>query len=278
MSQDLNPQDLLSAGVHFGHQTHKWNPKMREYVYGERNGIYIIDVTKTVPLAKKAYNFLAGIASAGRPILFVATKRQAADVVRQAAIDCGAFHVTHRWLGGMLTNYKTIALSIDKLRKVEKMKETGDFDLLTKKERSKINKNVAKLERSLGGIKEMRKIPGALFVVDPNNEKIAIAEAKVLGIPVVSLVDTNCDPEDIDYVIPGNDDAIRSVTLFANYFSQAIREATAAVRKDKDAGSANEPTKDTAIEKEILSKFEQDIDLKEETSSDEKQDTQDTEE
>lgn len=261
MSQDLNVQDLLSAGVHFGHQTHKWNPKMKEYVYDERNGIYIIDVTKTVPMAKKAYNFLSKVAASGKPILFVATKRQAADVVREAANSCGAFHVTHRWLGGMLTNYKTIALSIDKLRKVEKMKETGDFELLTKKERSKINKNVAKLERSLGGIKDMRKLPGALFIVDPNNERIAVLEAKTLGIPVVALVDTNCDPEGIDYVIPGNDDAIRSVTLFAEYFSDSIRKSSVGT---KNAGKQPDIAKESSLEKEILSKFEKDIDLESE--------------
>jgi len=191
---NLQMKDLLEAGAHFGHQTHKWNPKMKKYVFGERNGIYIIDLSKTIPLAKKASDFLKKIAADGKPVLFVATKRQASETVQNAAKECGAFYVTHRWLGGMLTNYKTINLSIDKLRKVEKMKETGDFDLLTKKERSKVEKDVIKLEKNLGGIKDMRKLPGALFVVDPNSEQIAIAEAKTLGIPVVAITDTNCNP------------------------------------------------------------------------------------
>jgi small subunit ribosomal protein S2 len=186
---------MLEAGAHFGHQTHKWNPKMKPYVYGERNGIYIIDLQQTVPMAKKAYDFIKKTAASGKSVLFVGTKRQASQVVRDNADACGAFHVTNRWLGGMLTNYKTIAQSIDKLRKVEKMKETGDFKLLKKKEQSKIEKEVAKLEKNLGGIKNMRKLPGAVFVIDPNNERIAIKEANNLNIPVVAITDTNCDPE-----------------------------------------------------------------------------------
>ena len=180
MAQDLKLQDLLDAGVHFGHQTHKWNPKMKKYIYGGRNGIYIIDLSKTVKLARAAYDLIKKSSSEGNPILFVGTKRQASDAVRKAADACGAFYVTNRWLGGMLTNHKTIGLSVDKLRKVEKMKETGDFNLLTKKERAKIEKNVAKLERNLGGIKNMRKLPGVVFVVDPNSEKIAVKEARRL--------------------------------------------------------------------------------------------------
>ncbi|MCP4914099.1 MAG: 30S ribosomal protein S2 [Oligoflexia bacterium] len=253
---NLKLKDLLEAGAHFGHQTHKWNPKMKKYVFGERNGIYIVDLAKTIPLAKKAFDFLKKTTSEGRPVLFVATKRQAAETVRNAAEECGAFHVTHRWLGGMLTNYKTINLSVDKLRKVEKMKETGDFGLLTKKERSKVEKDVAKLEKNLGGIKDMRKLPGALFVVDPNNERIAIKEANKLGIPVVAVTDTNCDPEGIDYVVPGNDDAIKSVKLFSQYFAEAVK-ASGGVKKN----AKGEPTRDASLEKEIISKFEQDIDL-----------------
>ncbi|MDC1174133.1 30S ribosomal protein S2 [Bacteriovoracaceae bacterium] len=260
MSKELKLKELLEAGAHFGHQTHKWNPKMKKYVFGERNGIYIIDLAKTIPLAKKAYDFMKKTTSEGRPVLFVATKRQAAETIRNAAEECGAFHVTHRWLGGMLTNYKTINLSIDKLRKVEKMKETGDFGLLTKKERSKVEKDVAKLERNLGGIKDMRKLPGALFVVDPNNERIAIQEANVLGIPVVAITDTNCDPEGISYVVPGNDDAIKSVKLFAEYFADSVK-ASGGVKKT----ASGEPARDASLEKEIISKFEQDIDLIEET-------------
>ena len=262
-SNELVLKNLLEAGAHFGHQTQKWNPKMKPYVYGERNGIYIIDLGKTIPLAKKAYDFLKKTAGEGKPILFVGTKRQAAPVVKQAAKDCGAFYVTHRWLGGMLTNYKTITLSVDKLRKVEKMKETGDFDLLTKKERSKVEKDVAKLERNLGGIKDMRKLPGAIFIVDPNNERIAIKEANTLGIPVVSVTDTNCDPAGISYVVPGNDDAMKSIILFTDYFSNSVVEganvASKKGKKEKDGGD-----RDVALEKEIIKKYENDIDLKEE--------------
>ncbi len=255
---ELNLQDLLKAGAHFGHQTHKWNPKMKPYVYGERNGIYIIDLSKTLPLAKQAADFLKKTASEGKPVLFVGTKRQASDVVKEAAESCGAYHVTSRWLGGMLTNFKTITLSIDKLRKVEKMKETGDYDLLTKKERSKIEKEVAKLEKNLGGIKEMRKVPGALFIVDPSNERIAIQEAKCLGIPVVAITDTNCDPTGIDYVVPGNDDAIKSITAFTEYFAQAVSAGS----KNVKGAKGDKPSKDANLEKEIISKYENDIDLK----------------
>ena len=257
MSQ-LQLKDLLEAGAHFGHQTHKWNPKMKKYVYGERNGIYIVDLAKTIPLAKTAYDFLKKTASEGKPVLFVGTKRQAAETVRNSAEDCGAYHVTYRWLGGMLTNYKTINLSIDKLRKVEKMKETGDFGLLTKKERSKIEKDVVKLEKNLGGIKDMRKLPGAIFIVDPGEEHIAIKEANTLGIPVIAITDTNCDPTGITYVVPGNDDAIKSVSLFANYFAQAIAEGSKFVKKEAKAG---EEMRDAALESEIIKKFEKDIDL-----------------
>ncbi len=251
--------DLLEAGAHFGHQTHKWNPKMKKFVFGERNGIYIIDLSKTIPMAKRAFDFLNKITSEGKPVLFVGTKRQASETVRKAAESCGAFHVTHRWLGGMLTNYKTITLSVDKLRKVEKMKETGDFELLTKKERSKIEKDVVKLEKNLGGIKDMRKLPGALFVVDPNNERIAILEANVLGIPVVAITDTNCNPDGVDYIVPGNDDAIKSVTLFANYFANSISQGATKGKRTQSEGDVE--SRDKALEKEIISKFEHDIDL-----------------
>jgi small subunit ribosomal protein S2 len=269
MSSHLELQSLLESGAHFGHQTHKWNPKMKKYVYGERNGIYIVDLAKTIPLAKSAYEFIRSVSEEGKPVLFVGTKRQAAETVRNTAESCGAFHVTHRWLGGMLTNYKTINLSVDKLRKVEKMKETGDFDLLTKKERSKIEKDVAKLERNLGGIKEMRKLPGALFVIDPNSERIAVQEANVLGIPVVAITDTNCDPTGVDFVVPANDDAIKSVTLFCEYFANAVAEGLGkAVKTGKVAKDATS-TRDVGLEKEIISKFEQDIDLIDDTEEDE---------
>lgn len=263
MSNELTLQNLLEAGAHFGHQTHKWNPKMKSYIFGERNGIYIVDLAKTIPLAKKAYDFLKKVSSEGKPILFVGTKRQASETVKLAAKDCNAFYVTHRWLGGMLTNFKTIGLSIDKLRKVEKMKETGDFELLTKKERIKIDKDVLKLERNLGGIKDMRKLPGALFVVDPNNERIAIREANTLNIPVVAITDTNCNPEGVDYVVPGNDDAIKSIVLFTSYFANSVIEGgNVAASKSKKDGTKSE--RDAALEKEIISKYENDIDLKDE--------------
>lgn len=257
MSNEIQLKSLLEAGAHFGHQTHKWNPKMKPYVYGERNGIYIIDLGQTVPMAKKAYDFLKKTAQSGKSVLFVGTKRQAGEVVRNIADGCGAYHVTNRWLGGMLTNYKTIALSIDKLRKVEKMKETGDFKLLTKKEQSKIEKEVAKLEKNLGGIKNMRKLPGAIFIIDPSNEKIAVKEANCLGIPVVAITDTNCDPDGIEYVVPGNDDAIKSITLFTEYFANAVAEGSKGVKKE-----AGDSARDVSLEKEILEKYEKDVELK----------------
>ena len=254
---ELQVQDLLASGAHFGHQTQKWNPKMKPYVYAERNGIYIIDLLKTIPLAKKAYDFLKKVSSEGRPILFVGTKRQASDVMRKAAEDSSAFFVTHRWLGGMLTNFKTISLSIDKIRKVERMKENGDFNLLTKKEQSKIDKEVAKLERNLGGIKNMRKIPGALVVVDPNLERTAVSEANILGIPVIALTDTNCDPTGIDFVVPCNDDATKSIMAFANYFAEAIIQGAHDMRKvkvDVDGGG-----RDHKLEKEIMNENKESV-------------------
>ncbi len=257
MAKKLELQDLLEAGAHFGHQTHKWNPKMKPYVFGERNGIYVIDLQQTLPMAQKAYEFIKKTSASGKSVLFVGTKRQASEVVRNAANSVGAYHVTNRWLGGMLTNYKTISLSIDKLRKVEKMKETGDFKLLTKKEQSKVEKDVIKLEKNLGGIKNMRKLPGAIVIVDPNVERIAVKEANLLNIPVVAVTDTNCDPDGIDYVVPGNDDAIKSITLFSEYFSQAVAEGGKGVKRD-----SGEVIKDTSIEKEILEKYEKDVELK----------------
>lgn len=259
---NLELKTLLEAGAHFGHQTHKWNPKMKRYVYGERNGVYIIDLGKTIPLAKSAYDFLRLTASQGRPVLFVGTKRQASEVVKNAAKRCGAFYVTHRWLGGMLTNFKTISQSIDKLRKVEKMKEVGDFSLLTKKEQSRIDKEVEKLEKNLGGIKNMRKVPGALFVIDPENERTAIKEANKLKIPVVGVVDTNCDPTGIDFVVPGNDDAIKSIMCFVDYFAQSISEGYAKAGVKMNESEGGEVVRDKELEEEIISKYDQDIDLR----------------
>lgn len=256
-NNELTLKQLLEAGAHFGHQTHKWNPKMKKYVYGERNGIYIVDLAQTVPMAKRAYEFLKKTSASGKSVLFVGTKRQAQDVLKKAAEDCGAFHVTNRWLGGMLTNYKTISLSVDKLRKVEKMKENGDYNLLTKKEQSRVEKEVNKLEKGLGGIKNMRKVPGAVFIIDPNNEQIAVKEANLLGIPVVAITDTNCDPTGIDYVVPANDDALKSITLLVNYFANAVAEGTNTGRREK-----GDESRDKSLEAEMLSRFEDDIDLK----------------
>jgi len=258
MAKPLELKALLNAGAHFGHQTHKWNPKMKRYVYGERNGIYVIDLGQTVPLAKKASEFLEKTRSEGSSVLFVGTKRQASGVVKEAAENCGAFHVTHRWLGGMLTNFKTVSQSVDKIRKVEKMRENGDFSLLTKKEQIKIDKEIVKLERTLGGIKNMRKLPGAVFVVDPNIERTAVKEANKLGIPVVAITDTNCDPDGIDFVVPGNDDAIKSIKLFLEYFSESLSKGSMKAKKDDNHGDS----KDFDLEREILKKYESDIDLK----------------
>ncbi|MBF0312465.1 MAG: 30S ribosomal protein S2 [Oligoflexia bacterium] len=267
MTVEITLKSLLEAGAHFGHQTYKWNPKMKKYVYGERNGIYIIDVAQTVEMAKKAYDAVKRVASSGRPVLFVGTKRQASPIVATVARSCGAFYVTHRWLGGMLTNYKTIALSIDKIRKVEKMKENGDFALLTKKERSKIDKEVIKLEKNLGGIKNMRKLPGIIYLIDPNIENIVVKEATTLSIPVVALADTNCDPTGIEYLIPGNDDSIKSISLFTEYIANSVVEGSQAAMKtrpeDRDAMA-----RDIALEKEILSKFDDDVDLQFEDEED----------
>ena len=217
-------KQLLEAGVHFGHQTRRWNPKMAEYIFTERNGIYIIDLQKTVKKIEEAYAFVRDIAAEGGEILFVGTKKQAQDSIREEAERVGMHFVNARWLGGMMTNFKTIKKRIERLYQLHKMEEDGTFDLLTKKEVMKLKGEMEKLEKYLGGIKEMKKLPGALFVVDPKKEKIAIAEAKKLNIPVVAIVDTNCDPEEVDYAIPGNDDAIRAVKLIASVISNAIIE------------------------------------------------------
>ena len=220
----VSMKQLLEAGVHFGHQTRRWNPKMAPYIFTERNGIYIIDLQKTVKKLEEAYMFVREIAANGGNVLFVGTKKQAGDSVREEATRCGGYYVNARWLGGMMTNFKTIRRRIDRLAQLRKMEEDGTFDLLPKKEVIKLNLEIEKLEKFLGGIKDMKKLPGALFVVDPRKEKIAVSEAKKLGIPIVAIVDTNCDPDDIDYVIPGNDDAIRAVKLIAGAVASAVIE------------------------------------------------------
>ena len=220
----ISMKQLLEAGVHFGHQTRRWNPKMKEYIFTERNVIYIIDLQKTVKKIDEAYYFVRDLAMDGKSILFVGTKKQAQESIEQEAKRCEMFYVNQRWLGGMLTNFKTIQGRIAQLRKIEKMEADGDFAFLPKKEVIKLKAEQEKLEKNLGGIKDMKKLPGALFVVDPRKEHIAILEAQTLGIPVVAIVDTNCDPDEADYPIPGNDDAIRAVKLIASKMADAVLE------------------------------------------------------
>jgi len=217
-------KQLLEAGVHFGHQTKRWDPKMAEYIYQARNGIHIIDLQKTSKKIDEAYAFVKEIAEEGQDILFIGTKKQAQECVKEAAEKSGMFYVDQRWLGGMLTNFKTIRTRIERLKKLEAMQEDGTFDVLPKKEVAELKNEMEKLEKNLGGIKEMTKLPGAIFVVDPKNERIAVLEAKKLGIPVIGLVDTNCSPVDVDYPIPGNDDAIRAVKLITDVMANAVIE------------------------------------------------------
>ena len=217
-------KQLLEAGVHFGHQTRRWNPKMAEYIYCERNGIYIIDLQKTVKKLEEAYSFVRNLAENGQTILFVGTKKQAADAVKEEASRVGMYYVNARWLGGMLTNFKTMRTRIDRLAQLKKMEADGTFAMLPKKEVIKHQGEIAKLEKYLGGVKEMKKLPGALFIVDPRKERNAIAEARKLHIPIVAIVDTNCDPDEVDYVIPGNDDAIRAIRLIASTMANAVTE------------------------------------------------------
>ena len=231
----VSMKQLLEAGVHFGHQTRRWNPKMAEYIYMERNGIYIIDLQKTVKKLDEAYNYVRDIAADGGTVLFVGTKKQAQDSIREEATRAGMPYVNARWLGGMLTNFKTIQNRIKRLGQLKAMKEDGTFDLLPKKE-------VAKLEKYLGGVKDMKKLPGALFVVDPRKEHNAIAEARKLHIPIVAIVDTNCDPDEVDYVIPANDDAIRAIRLISATMANAVQEG----RQGEDASAEEVPAEETA--------------------------------
>ncbi len=233
----VSMKQLLEAGVHFGHQTRRWNPKMAEYIFTERNGIYIIDLQKTVKKLNEAYLFARDISAEGKDILFVGTKKQAQDSVKEEAIHCEMPYVNARWLGGMLTNFRTIRRRIDRLAQLRTMRDDGTFDLLPKKEVIKLNLEIEKLEKFLGGIENMKKLPGAMFIVDPRKERIAVKEAKKLGIPIIAIVDTNCDPDEIDAVIPGNDDAIRAVKLIAETIANAVIEG-----RQGEQGSAAEET------------------------------------
>lgn len=234
----VSMKQLLEAGVHFGHQTRRWNPKMAPYIFTERNGIYIIDLQKTVKKLDEAYAFIKSVAENGDNVLFVGTKKQAGDSVKEEALRAGAYYVNARWLGGMMTNFKTIQRRIARLEQLHTMQEDGTFNLLPKKEVVKLELEIEKLEKYLGGIKDMKKLPGALFIVDPRKEKIAVSEAKKLGIPVVAIVDTNCDPDDADYVIPGNDDAIRAVKLIAGTMADAIIEGRQGEQQAAEAAEA----------------------------------------
>ncbi len=240
----VSMKQLLEAGVHFGHQTRRWNPKMAEYIYTERNGIYIIDLQKTVKKLEEAYNFVRTLAENGQSILFVGTKKQAQDSVREEATRVGQFYINARWLGGMLTNFKTMRTRVDRMAQLRKMQEDGTFDMLPKKEVVKLMHEMEKLDKYLGGVKEMKKLPGALFVVDPRKEHNAISEARKLNIPIIAIVDTNCDPDEVDYVIPGNDDAIRAIRLISATMANAIQEG----RQGEDAAEeAAEEAEDAAV-------------------------------
>ena len=223
-SNVVSMKALLEAGVHFGHQTRRWNPKMAPYIYTERNGIYIVDLQKTVRKLEEAYSFVRELSASGKSMLFVGTKKQAQDAIREEAGRCGQYYVNARWLGGMMTNFKTMRTRVDRLNQLKAMQEDGTFDMLPKKEVMKLMGEIEKLEKYLGGVKEMKTLPGALFIVDTRKERNAIAEAHKLGIPVVAIADTNCDPDEIDYVIPGNDDAIRAIKLISSVMANAVLE------------------------------------------------------
>ena len=238
----ISMKQLLEAGVHFGHQTRRWNPKMAQYIFTERNGIYIIDLQKTVRKIDEAYMFVRDVALSGKSILFVGTKKQAQESIESEAKRCGMFYVNNRWLGGMLTNFRTIRTRIARLNEIDAMEQRGDFDVLPKKEVIKLIGEREKLEKNLGGIRNMKELPGALFVVDPRKEHIAVTEARILGIPIVGIVDTNCDPDEIDYVIPGNDDAIRAVKLIAGKLADAVLEG----RQGEQDNAEEAPAEETA--------------------------------
>ena len=240
----ISMKQLLEAGVHFGHQTRRWNPKMAEYIYTERNGIHIIDLQKSVGKVDEAYNAISDIVADGGTILFVGTKKQAQEAIATEAERCGMFYVNERWLGGMLTNFKTIQSRINRLKEIEAMQEDGTFDVLPKKEVIGLKKELEKLQKNLGGIKEMKKLPDAIFIVDPKKERICVQEAHALGIPLIGIADTNCDPDELDYVIPGNDDAIRAVKLIVAKMADAVIEAN----QGEEAVSADVETEEVAEE------------------------------
>ena len=244
----VSMKQLLEAGVHFGHQTRRWNPKMAEYIFTERNGLYIIDLQKTVKKLNEAYMFVRDIAAEGGDILFVGTKKQAQDSVKEEAEHCGMPYVNARWLGGMLTNFSTIKTRIARLNQLRAMRDDGTFELLPKKEVIKLNLEIEKLEKFLGGIQEMKKTPAALFIVDPRKERIAVAEAKKLGLPIIAIVDTNCDPDEIDAVIPGNDDAIRAVKLIAETIAAAVIEGRQGTEMGTAAVAETEETEEVSEE------------------------------
>jgi small subunit ribosomal protein S2 len=243
----ISIRELLEAGVHFGHQTARWNPKMREYIYGARNGIHIVDLQKTVPLFDDAFNFVSAAVSRGESVLFVGTKKQAQEVIKTQALRCGMYHVTHRWLGGTLTNFRTIKQSIDRLKNIDRMLTDGTTDALTKKETLKMFREREKLEANLGGIKNMGDLPGVIFIVDTNKEHIAVYEARKLGIKIVAVLDTNSDPDDIDYPVPGNDDAIRAIELFASRIADAVISGKRQHNERFSGGQHSETADDAAM-------------------------------
>ena len=247
----ITMKQLLEAGVHFGHQTRKWNPKMKKYIFAARNDIHIIDLQLTVGLIEQAYSFVADSVKAGKSVLFVGTKKQAQEAIKEEAQRCGQFYINSRWLGGTLTNFKTIRSRIDRLNKLNKMEESGEFDLLPKKEVFGLKKEMEKLENNLGGIKDMKGLPGVMFIVDPHNEDIAVQEARKLNIPIVAITDTNCDPDLIDYVIPGNDDAIRAVKLISSVIANAVIEANQGETMDVALAAEKEEAAPESIEEVV---------------------------
>ncbi len=256
----ITMRELLEAGVHFGHQTHRWNPRMKPYVFGARNGIYIVDLQKTVDHTRRACEFIQKVTAEGKKVLFVGTKKQAKDVIQEEAMRSNMYFVNNRWLGGMLTNYQTVKASIDRLKKIEGLKNSPEWNEVPKKEQSRYDREFEKLKRSLGGIEDMKKLPGAIFVIDTEKEHIAVKEAKKLGIPTVAVVDTNCDPSNINYVIPGNDDAIRSVRLFAKLIADSCIEGARTFQEKLRAQDAPAMREEENTEKKV-SRFEGDIDL-----------------